>query len=200
MSQSCNVAGHRQMIIIGGLRADGRDRTAGDDWPLGLGVFDLSEMVFKNRYDADASVYTSPQEVKKWYAKNGPKAKDISPDVEALFDRSSAAVVDPSGGSYGSSGSSSYSDSGSVSVNKHALAGGVVGGVILLAALIAGIWIWARRRRRRRRRGRQDEITNISQPLMSSQPIESDSRARYEADGRQKPQEKEVPPQRHELP
>lgn len=201
LGHSCNVAGHRQMVIIGGLAPDGLSEVAGDIWPLGLGVFDLSEMVFKDRYDADASVYTSPEVVKRWYAKNGSMAKDISEDVESLFDRSSAA--DPSASSVptptkvpSSSGSSS-SDSGSSSsgsVNTGAIAGGVVGGVVVLAAVVAGVWTCMRRRRRRR-----NSMQNISQPFIPQipQPFESDSRARFEVDGQQT-HEKEAQ-QRHEL-
>ena len=187
LRQSCNVAGHRQMIIIGGGRADGRDPEVGDDWPFGLGVFDLSEMVFKDRFEADASVYTSPQVVKRWYAKNGSMAKDISEDVKGLFDRSSAA--DPSVSSV-LTPTAVRSPSRRNSVSTGAIAGCVVGGVVLLAAVFAVMWICCCiRRRRRRRRGRLRNITpNISQPFnirpFIPKPMESDSRARCEADSR----------------
>lgn len=195
---SCNVAGHRQMVIIGGLRSDGLNEAEGDIWPLGLGVFDLSEMVFKGRYDADAPVYTSPEVVKRWYAKNALMAKDISEDVEGLFDRSSAA--DPSASSVPTPTPAEIRPSGgsssSGSVNRGAIAGGVVGGVVVLAAVVAGVWTCIRRRRRRRNRMLDTSQPFIPQPLIP-QPLESDSRARFEVDGHQT-HEKEAQ-QRHEL-
>ena len=173
------------MIIIGGFRNDGTDSGAGDDWPLGLGVFDLSEMVFKDRYDADASVYTSPEIVKRWYAENGSMAKDISEDVKALFDRYSAAAPSISSAPIPTGSSSSSSSSSSGSVNTRAIAGGVAGGIILLASVFAVMWTYIRCRRRRRRR---NGMPNISQPFniqsFIPQPIESDGRARCEADSR----------------
>lgn len=200
------------MIIVGGYRSD--IGSEGDDWPLGLGVFDLSEMKFKDRYDAGASVYTSPEVVERWYAENGSMAKNINADVKALFDRSSAAdrsvssVLIPT-----EARSSSSSSSSSDSVSTGAIAGGVVGGVIFLAAVIAVIWtfIW-------RRHHRPNTVRNISQPFniqpfvpepfniqpFVSQPFniepfvprpvesdgrtaiqESDTRARFEVDGQQ---------------
>lgn len=192
LGHSCSVAGQRQMVIIGGFRADGRDRVVGDNWSLGLGVFDLSEMVYKDGYDADASGYTSPDVVKRWYAKNGPMAKDISEDVKGLFDRSSTADSSVSSSVPTSTEIQPSSDSSSSgSVNTGAIAGGVVGGVVVLVAIIAGIWICIRRRRRRRNR-----MSNISQPFIP-QPYESDSRAKFEVDGQQT-QEIEAR-QRHEL-
>lgn len=181
LRQSCTVAGHRQMIIIGGNRADGRPLEVGDDWPFGLGVFDLSEMVFKDRFEADASVYTSPQVVKRWYATNGSMAKNISEDVKGLFDRSSAA--DHSVSSVPTPTEVRSPSRSSVSIT--AMAGGVVGGVVLLAAVFAFMCICRKRRRRRRRRNR---MPNISQPFnirpFIPKPIESDGQARCEADGR----------------
>lgn len=171
------------MIIIGGFRWD-ENGSIGDDWPLGLGVFDLSEMVFTDRYDADASLYTSPGKVKRWYAENGSMAKDISEDVKALFGRSSvvdlsiSSVPIPTGARSSSNSSSSIS---SDSVSTGAIAGGVTGGVILLAAVFAAMWTYIRHRRRRRNR-----MSNISQPFNNQsfipQPIDSDGRARCEAD------------------
>lgn len=180
---SCNVAGHRQMVIIGGVRADGRDSELGDDWLQGLGVFDLSEMVFKDRYNADASAYTSPEVVKKWYADNGSMAKDIDKDVEGLFDRSSSSTADPSTSSVPKptptptvvQSSNNNNSSKSSSVNAGAIAGGVVGGLVFLAAVIAIIWICLRRRRRRHR---QDK-------MHISPPYESDGQPRSEVDGQQ---------------
>ena len=188
------------MIIIGGVRTNGLYPEGSDDWPFGLGVFDLSEMMFKDRYDADASAYTSPDVVKRWYAKNGFMAKDISQDVKDLFSRSSA--TDPSINSADTSTEvrSSSSSSNSNAVNTAVIAGGVVEGFIFLVAVV---WTCICRRCRRRNR-----ISNTSQPSTpqpstpqpstsqpsrpqpsTSQPIESNSRVRCEIDSRARSEE-----------
>ena len=188
---SCSVAGQRQMVIIGGLDPDGDgppyQSVSPDIWPLGLNVFDLSDMVFKDRYDPDASSYTSPEVVKRWYAENGPMARDVSHDVRVLFDRST--TTSSTSGSAPSSTdpqpSASSANSGS-SVNTGAIAGGVVGGVVAIAAVIA--WVWILTKRRRSRQSRAPTISNT---------FESDGRPMFEADGRQTYHEKEGL-QRHE--
>ena len=67
----CEIVGNRQMLSIGGLdprvQVDGKDKD--DPCPQGLGIFDLSEMVWKTDtgYDADAPPYTTPEVVQAWY-------------------------------------------------------------------------------------------------------------------------------------
>lgn len=39
----------------------------GDPWPHAIGVFDLTDLVWKDRYDAEAEDYEPPQMVKDWY-------------------------------------------------------------------------------------------------------------------------------------
>lgn len=172
------------MVIAGGLDPDGPGfyDTVADIWPLGLNVFDLSDMVFKDRYDADAPVYTSPEVVKRWYVENGPMAKDISDDIKVLFARSTATSSTP-----GSAPSSTYSQpsassaSSGSSVNIGAIAGGVVGGVVALAAVVACVWFSIHSRRRR-----QSRMPN------TSGSFESGGQAMFEADGRQSYHEKEA--------
>jgi len=143
------------MAIIGGFDPD--NTTAADAWPLGLGIFDLSDMVFKDHYDAGALPYTSPNVVKRWHTENGNISKSATDDVKRLFGHASATGSRPSSGSD----------------NKGAIAGGIVGGILVLSALAAGVWFYLRRKRNRR------------QPLVR-QAYEPDSCSRYEADGKQK--------------
>lgn len=190
-AHSCSVAGRRQMVIVGGLGPDGLNRVEGDSWPLGLGVFDLTEMEFKDRYNTDASGYTSPEVVKRWYTKNGSRAKNIKEGVEGLFDRSSAAGTSATVVPTYTDVRLSSDSSSAGSVNAGTIAGGVAGGFVVLAAVVAGVWIYIRRRARR-----QNTMPNISQQFIP-QPFESDSQARFEVDGRQI-HEKDAQ-QRHEL-
>lgn len=189
LGHTCSVAGHKQMIIIGG---EYQSDSNSDEWPLGLGVFDLSEMVFKDRYDANAPVYTSPEVVKGWYAKNGSMATDINENIKSLFDRSSAA--DPNVSfvptSTAARSSSSSSTSGSIStsgpVNTGAIAGGVVGGVFFLVAIsVVAIWTFIRRQPQQQKNNRMPDISQPFNPRpFIPPPIESDSQAICEADSR----------------
>jgi len=190
IDSSCNLVGHRQMVITGGLDPDNSSAAVVDPWPLGLGVFDLSDMVFKDRYDANASAYSSPNIVKTWYSDNGPMAKDINDDVKQLFFGSTA--TNSSTGTSPSATGATGADK-SESNNTGAIAGGVVGGVFVLAAAIAGVWLLRRRKRR------NDKARNA---------YETDGHQKYEIDGRGRPayevggkhiHEKDAQQQRHEL-
>jgi len=67
------------MIIIGGLnptqyqnkiqdRWSGNTATA-DPWTLGIGVFDMKTLEWKDSYDARAVAYEPPDKVKQYYLK-----------------------------------------------------------------------------------------------------------------------------------
>ncbi|KAG9228397.1 hypothetical protein BJ875DRAFT_500766 [Amylocarpus encephaloides] len=51
----CEVIGNRQMISLGGLIENNSSLT--DPWPNGLGIFDMSELAWKDTYKADADPY-----------------------------------------------------------------------------------------------------------------------------------------------
>lgn len=58
------------MLSIGGLNPlDIKDYTFHTD-PVtqGLQIFDLTEMTWSSRYDANAAAYQTPQMVKEWYS------------------------------------------------------------------------------------------------------------------------------------
>ena len=80
------------MAVIGGL-----DATVGnitdislwqDPWPQGIGIFDLSNMEWKDHYDPEAGPYRTPEAVKDWYRQNGryPSQWNVSA-VEGWFTR-----------------------------------------------------------------------------------------------------------------
>lgn len=78
---SCIVAGQRQMVTFGGIdRMKWNDNSTDffrdpDTFPQGVGVFDLTDMTWKDEYNADASSYDSPEAIKTWYNEGlGPPA------------------------------------------------------------------------------------------------------------------------------
>lgn len=72
-AMSCVVAGQRQMVTFGGInRMRWNDNSTNffrdkDTFPQGVGVFDLTDLEWKDQYDAGASSYDSPDVVKTWY-------------------------------------------------------------------------------------------------------------------------------------
>ena len=67
---TCNVIGNRQMLSIGGLNPvyklqDAQDLP--DNFTQGLGIFDMVDLKWTTSYNANASRYTSPGVIQKWY-------------------------------------------------------------------------------------------------------------------------------------
>lgn len=61
---SCQLIGQSQMLVAGG--DDPRYPVYGisqDPWMSALGVFDLLELQWSNRYDANAEAYSRPQKL-----------------------------------------------------------------------------------------------------------------------------------------
>ncbi len=127
--QTCEIVGKRQMVSVGGVISAAQE--AADTWPLGLGVFDLTEMTWKDNYDPSAAAHETPTSLKNWYSQNGlyPKAWD-SPVVEALFRNTTASTSTPS------------LSSKSHSSNAGDIAKGVVGRVVLFAFIGAMLWFY----------------------------------------------------------
>jgi hypothetical protein len=60
------------MAVIGGFDNTGVNLTEWKDpWAQGIGIFDLSDMRWKDRYDPSAAAYTTPVAIKNWYNQNG---------------------------------------------------------------------------------------------------------------------------------
>lgn len=66
MFHDCAVIGNRQMISNGGLE-DVSDWQTPDPWFAGVGIFDMTELMWSDGYDSIAAAYDSPQVVKDWY-------------------------------------------------------------------------------------------------------------------------------------
>ena len=71
-SHDCALAGNSQMIVVGGMDLtideanDNRWKTT-DKLTRGLGVFDLNELKWSDKYDPEAAKYKIPTMVKGWY-------------------------------------------------------------------------------------------------------------------------------------
>ena len=55
------------MISTGGLHHVHSDWAGSNPWQQDLGVFEMTTLLWRDHYDADAPDYTSPDVVKKWY-------------------------------------------------------------------------------------------------------------------------------------
>ncbi|KAF9775284.1 hypothetical protein IL306_006652 [Fusarium sp. DS 682] len=137
----CALVGKRQMISVGGIKwgkdEGWRDK---DPWTQGIGILDLPSLTWSSEYDADAEDYESPKVVKEWY-QSGNKTKWDNEDVAKLF--SSISSTTPRS-TDGSNSDSEPGDSSSTPVG--AIAGGVVGGVAFITAVV-GVWLWMRRKK-----------------------------------------------------
>jgi hypothetical protein len=72
-SHTCHVVGNRQLLAIGGADPVVQEyyalaaKNSTDPWKQGLGVFDMTEMKWKEGFDARAEAYRSPDVVRQWY-------------------------------------------------------------------------------------------------------------------------------------
>ncbi|KAH6691724.1 hypothetical protein F5X68DRAFT_252812 [Plectosphaerella plurivora] len=124
---ACAVVGQRQLLSWGGLTYPSTDMSAwntSDIFPRGLGIFDLSDGVWKDRYDPDAGPYQAHSSVAALY-ENGEPIAWSSPEVKALF-------VTDSGDRHGKTDNSSKL----TKVQRAGLITGlIVGGLFLLLLL-----------------------------------------------------------------
>ncbi|CAG9989378.1 unnamed protein product [Clonostachys byssicola] len=138
---ACAVAGKSQMIAVGGgLSAKMYDQE--DPWPNAINVFDMNTLQWKDKYDADAPDYDSPEVIKNWYNRGGLKTVNWSSnEVKALFATQSNST------STNTTNASDSSDAASNSgTNVGAIVGGVIGGLALIA-ILAGLFWFLRRRK-----------------------------------------------------
>ncbi|EFQ27055.1 kelch repeat protein [Colletotrichum graminicola] len=173
---SCVVAGRRQMVTFGGVdRMRWNDNSTNffrdpDPFPQGVGVFDLTDLKWKDEYDADASSYDSPEAIKAWYNEGNIASVQYSDAVARLMSSGTSGSAFFSGsGSGPDSGSDPGSDpapgdSGSGSVNAGAIAGGVVGGVAGIA-LISLAAFYLMRRRKHKRAPAQESGGAVEDPI-----------------------------------
>ncbi|KAK3492891.1 uncharacterized protein B0T23DRAFT_358903 [Neurospora hispaniola] len=140
-NQNCVVVGKRQMLVVGG---HGQNKSLWDKDPLpqGLGIFDLTDLVWSKdgNYDADAEDYRTPKFVEEWYQDKNLSALSWSSDeVKRMFLKNPISFNATTSGTAPTSIATSATgpDSGQQSsVNKAGpIAGGVVGGAVILCIL-----------------------------------------------------------------
>ncbi|EGO54068.1 hypothetical protein NEUTE1DRAFT_103541 [Neurospora tetrasperma FGSC 2508] len=151
-NQDCVVVGKRQMLVVGGL---GKNWSTWDEdpFPQGLGIFDLTDLVWSKdgNYDADAEDYRTPKFVEEWYQDKNLSALSWSSDeVKRMFLKNPVSFTATTSGSAPTSIATSAPgpDSGQQSsVGKAgSIAGGVVGGAVILC-ILSGLayWLWQKR-------------------------------------------------------
>ncbi|KAI9748444.1 MAG: hypothetical protein M4579_007219 [Chaenotheca gracillima] len=183
-SHTCAVAGKRQMISVGGLNQSLETNTwyAGvDQITRGIGVFDLTALEWSDKYDANADGYQSPDIVKNWYASGKQSTVQwASDEVRALFNHSTGSQGAKPSSTPAAPTPAAPAPTGSHHTNSGAIAGGVVGGVILL--LCIGALIWLLQRQRRRKHSSLDQPPKSTAPVLASKP-EMESWERNMLDG-----------------
>ncbi|KXH55831.1 kelch repeat protein [Colletotrichum nymphaeae SA-01] len=153
-TQSCVVAGQRQMITFGGVNRMANNANSTlffneeDSFRQGVGVFDLTALAWKDAYEPTAAAYDSPDVVKAWYNEGNLASVQYGSGVEALinYGKSGSGSSSGSGSGSGSDGSSSDSKSS----NTGAIAGGVVGGVAGVALIGLAAFFLMRRRKHKK--------------------------------------------------
>ncbi|KAL2177082.1 uncharacterized protein P884DRAFT_300013 [Thermothelomyces heterothallicus CBS 202.75] len=134
---------YRQVSSVGGA-----DKSLGDkdEAAQGLLLFDMTTWKWGDSYDAEAADYEQAKEIKEWYT-NGSLAnvERSSDEVRKPFVEQKTRInrhhrVNNSG--FGDSSD----DSEKTPVG--AIIRGVIGGVAVVAIVVAGLWIFIRRRRK----------------------------------------------------
>ncbi|KAF5574015.1 kelch repeat [Fusarium pseudoanthophilum] len=139
----CALVGKRQMLSIGGNnwgKNEGwKDK---DPWTQGIGILDLPSLTWSGEYNAEAEGYKLPKVVKDWY-ENGDEVEWDNRKVEKLFASMSSTTPRSTDGP-----DSDTDPEKSSPIPVGAIAGGVVGGVAVIVAIV-GVWLWMRRRKRK---------------------------------------------------
>ncbi|CAH0027119.1 unnamed protein product [Clonostachys rhizophaga] len=147
---SCARIGNRQMVSVGGVGEwyiGNETWKSPDTWPNGIGIFDLTELKWKEEYDPDAKPYESPQIVQEWYAKKDrQQVAWASPQLEALFNKKSSTDTTQTMPAPTMTDSPKNDSDTDKSRNIGPIVGGAVGGVAFLVLLVAGLWFLKRRR------------------------------------------------------
>lgn len=186
---TCQVSGN-QLISVGGW--DSSQSPSKDPWTYSVGIFDMTELQWKDSFNHTAAAYARPEAVNSYYESNAVNPTWGSSALQVAFasldgsapspqNASSTAPAGPSATSNAPSSSSSGSKGGGSSTNVGAIAGGAVGGIAVVGIIALTIaWFLIRRRRERRRQkqfarpgeARDDKLgvspglSSVTSPLM----------------------------------
>ncbi|KAJ4419551.1 hypothetical protein N0V85_000961 [Neurospora sp. IMI 360204] len=161
-NHDCVVVGKRQMLVVGGQNKYLSDV---DPFPQGLGIFDLTDLVWSTdgKYDAEAEDYMTPKFVEEWYEDKNLSAMSWPNDeVKSMFLRNPVSFNNAATTSEGSVPTSSTAATSATGTDSTAsgggkqssvskvgpIAGGVVGGAAVVLGLLAGLayYFWWRKR------------------------------------------------------
>ncbi|KAF4626479.1 hypothetical protein G7Y89_g11680 [Cudoniella acicularis] len=170
-NHACSLIGNRQMISIGGVRDMLDNNTLFVDPWEGLQVFDMTDLVWSDRYSASKGVYERPGVVEEYYAGNGrwPSAW-ANTQLEGIFNPVVASNGTIGGGASNANATATSHPATLTPLptsaptthksNTAAITGGVLGGVaFLFITAILGIWFRQRKEWQRRRKSAPPEMT-----------------------------------------
>ncbi|KAK4447782.1 hypothetical protein QBC34DRAFT_124036 [Podospora aff. communis PSN243] len=164
---SCVAVGKRQILSIGGMRTTGTDK---DRAPQGLLLFDMTEWRWMDVYDTTLGAYERHKNITAWYAEGGlEKVQWSSDEVKGMF-----VNEGPGGG-----GPGEQEPSGS-STPVGAIAGGTIGGIVGLAAILGLLWFIIRRKRKHSEDGPErhtesQDASPMTRPPQQPAEVSSDS-------------------------
>ena len=132
------------MVVIGGVVTNAQHDNLVDPWTKGIGIFDLSEMVWKKTYNANAAPYVTPEFVQLQNDQRPYPSEWSNPVVKVWFTQTQRQQRQSALSSSGNDSQSSNSGGSNVG----AIAGGTVGGVVAVALIAALVIVLVRRRRK----------------------------------------------------
>ncbi|KAF2135748.1 uncharacterized protein K452DRAFT_362972 [Aplosporella prunicola CBS 121167] len=172
---TCHVIGSRQLLSIGGLESaydDLGDRTINqwkskDNFTQGLGIFDMTELKWSDKYVANASAYDSPEMVKLWYSDGQREPTWTLPEVRKLFIEHTSNVNDSNENATSTKiGSHSKGHGGT---KASTVAGSVVAAVVAIICLVSlAVWLM---KRRRRSKGQQNPVFEVEDTSPEQKPL-----------------------------
>ena len=184
------------MISIGGQIANStataKNPNIPDPWHNGIGIFDMTAMEWKAKYDADAAPYVTPDVVKTYHQQNGRyPAKWDNDLVKAWFTETKSKPENPTTTADVPSTTSTpapNSEEKNSGSKTGAIAGGTVGGVAALAiiSLLAFFLV------RRQRRGAEKDTYKYEKPELGnegSRPVFGNTLPPNEMSGTNEPTE-----------
>ncbi|KAG8528431.1 uncharacterized protein KY384_007349 [Bacidia gigantensis] len=154
-AMTCHGVGESQILVVGGADTNPPDpnsnvnavarskMTSKDTLTQGLGIFDLSTFEWADHYTASPAPYHQNDAIKTYYAGQQSQAdiKNLTTEVSALMNQKSFTP---------SANTTSSSSPAPSTSHTGAIAGGVVGGVALIALLALLAWFFYRRRQRQK--------------------------------------------------